>query len=116
MIIGLNNAGKTTIIRRFNGEPIDTIAPTLGLASKPCSTSSTLNIWDIGGQQAIRTYWRNAEVTDGLVWVVDSADRWRLDTCEMSSKICLGGTWRASLIAANKQDGPMLYVDRIAEH
>ena len=34
LIIGLDNAGKTTIIRRFNGEPIDTIAPTLGFDIK----------------------------------------------------------------------------------
>ena len=83
LIIGLDNAGKTTIIRRFNGEPIDTIAPTLGFDIKTLQHKQyTLNIWDIGGQQTIRTYWRNYfEVTDGLVWVVDSADRWRLDTC-----------------------------------
>ena len=36
LIIGLDNAGKTTIIRRFNGEPIDTIAPTLGFDIKTC--------------------------------------------------------------------------------
>jgi len=30
LTIGLDNAGKTTIIKRFNGEDIDDIAPTLG--------------------------------------------------------------------------------------
>ena len=35
-----------------------------------------LNIWDVGGQKTLRSYWRNYfEATDGLVWVVDSADR-----------------------------------------
>jgi len=35
-----------------------------------------LNIWDIGGQTTIRSYWRNYfEQTDGLIWVVDSGDR-----------------------------------------
>jgi GTPase SAR1 family protein len=41
-----------------------------------------LNIWDVGGQKTIRSYWRNYfEQTDGLVWVVDSSDIRRLDDC-----------------------------------
>ena len=44
----------------------------------------TLNIWDVGGQRTIRSYWRNYfEQTDGLVWVVDSSDLRRLDDCKM---------------------------------
>ncbi len=39
-------------------------------------------MWDVGGQKTIRTYWRNYfEQTDGVIWVVDSADRWRLEEC-----------------------------------
>ena len=42
----------------------------------------TLNIWDVGGQKTIRAYWRNYfESTDGLIWVVDSADRARMELC-----------------------------------
>jgi len=33
-IRGLDNAGKTTIVKKFNGEDIDTISPTLGFAIK----------------------------------------------------------------------------------
>ena len=41
-----------------------------------------MNIWDVGGQKSLRSYWRNYfEQTDGLVWVVDSADVWRLQDC-----------------------------------
>lgn len=44
----------------------------------------TLNIWDVGGQKTIRSYWRNYfEQTDGLVWVVDSSDLRRLDDCKL---------------------------------
>ncbi|GJV53398.1 arginine--tRNA ligase, chloroplastic/mitochondrial, partial [Tanacetum coccineum] len=43
----------------------------------------TLNIWDVGGQNTIRSYWRNYfEQTDGLVWVVDSSNLRRLDDCK----------------------------------
>jgi ADP-ribosylation factor-like protein 2 len=31
LILGLDNAGKTTILKKFNGEDINTIEPTLGL-------------------------------------------------------------------------------------
>ena len=37
----------------------------------------------IGGQQTIRSYWRNYfEATDGLIWVIDSADKRRLADCK----------------------------------
>lgn len=56
-------------------------------AGIPCwyeSDRYTLNIWDVGGQRTIRSYWRNYfEQTDGLVWVVDSSDLRRLDDCKM---------------------------------
>ena len=39
-----------------------------------------LNVWDVGGQREIRPYWRNYfENTDALVYVIDSADRERLE-------------------------------------
>ena len=37
----------------------------------------------MGGQKSLRSYWRNYfESTDGLIWVVDSADRRRLADCK----------------------------------
>lgn len=46
-----------------------------------------LNIWDVGGQKSLRSYWRNYfESTDGLIWVVDSADRRRLGDCQEELK------------------------------
>jgi len=48
-----------------------------------CVRSFKLNIWDVGGQRSLRSYWRNYfESTDGLIWVVDSADRRRLQDCK----------------------------------
>lgn len=44
--------------------------------------SFLLNVWDVGGQRSLRSYWRNYfEATDGLVWVVDSADVHSLPDC-----------------------------------
>lgn len=34
LMLGLDNAGKTTILKKFNGEDINTISPTLGFNIK----------------------------------------------------------------------------------
>ncbi|KAM6435351.1 ADP-ribosylation factor-like protein 2 isoform 1-T1 [Liasis olivaceus] len=83
LMLGLDNAGKTTILKKFNGDEIDTISPTLGFNIKTLEHRGfKLNIWDVGGQKSLRSYWRNYfESTDGLIWVVDSADHQRLDDC-----------------------------------
>lgn len=46
-----------------------------------------LNVWDIGGQKSIRPYWRNYfDQTDALIYVIDSADRRRMDEVTAQSK------------------------------
>jgi ADP-ribosylation factor-like protein 2 len=62
----------------------------------------------VGGQRTIRAYWRNYyESTDGLIWVVDSSDKIRLEMCrdELLSLLSQEKLVGASLlIFANKQD------------
>ncbi|CAB4026519.1 ADP-ribosylation factor 2, partial [Paramuricea clavata] len=69
-----------------------------------------LNIWDVGGQKSLRSYWRNYfESTDGLIWVVDSADIGRLEDCKKELKSLLVEerlTGATLLVFANKQDLP----------
>ncbi len=83
LVLGLDNSGKTTIIKKFNGEEVDQISPTLGFQIKTLYYMEyKLTFWDVGGQTSIRTYWRNFfEKTDGLIWVVDSTDHGRLELC-----------------------------------
>ncbi|KAK3753638.1 hypothetical protein QZH41_014745, partial [Actinostola sp. cb2023] len=111
VIRGLDNAGKTTILKKFNGEDINTIEPTLGFNIKTLEHKDfKLNIWDVGGQRSLRSYWRNYfESTDGLIWVVDCADKRRLTDCQAE----LGGLLQEErlagatlLVFANKQDLP----------
>ena len=57
LMVGLDNAGKTTILRKFNGEDVNTIAPTLGFNIKTLEFRGyKLNVWDVGGQKTIRNY------------------------------------------------------------
>lgn len=51
LMLGLDNAGKTTILKKFNGEDIDTISPTLGFNIKTLEHRGfKLNIWDVGAR------------------------------------------------------------------
>ena len=109
LMLGLDNAGKTTILKKFNGENIYDISPTLGFNIKTLEHRSyKLNIWDVGGQKSLRSYWRNYfDQTDGLVWVVDSGDAMRLRDCkdELNSLLLEERLAGATLLVfANKQD------------
>uniref|UniRef100_K3X431 ADP-ribosylation factor-like protein 2 n=1 Tax=Globisporangium ultimum (strain ATCC 200006 / CBS 805.95 / DAOM BR144) TaxID=431595 RepID=K3X431_GLOUD len=122
LMLGLDNAGKTTILKKFMGQDITEISPTLGFDIQTLEYKNfKLNVWDVGGQQTIRSYWRNYfEQTDGLVWVVDSADRRRLDDCKRELKQLLTQEKLAGatlLIFANKQDLPgALTASEIADY
>ena len=111
LILGLDNAGKTTCVKRFNNQDITTISPTLGFQIFSMQFKGyTLNIWDIGGQQSLRSYWRNYfEVTDGIVWVVDCNDSGRFAMCRaelhslLKEERLVGATL---LLLLNKMDIP----------
>ncbi|KAI0034406.1 ADP-ribosylation factor family-domain-containing protein [Vararia minispora EC-137] len=109
LFLGLDNAGKTTILKKLNGEDILSVSPTLGFNIKTFVHSRyTLNVWDVGGQRTLRPYWRNYfEQTDALVWVVDSGDRLRMQDCkeELHNLLLEDRLAGASLLVfANKQD------------
>ena len=67
--MGLDNAGKTTLLKSLASEDIAHITPTQGFNIKSVQSEGfRLNVWDIGGQRKIRPYWRNYfENTDVLV-------------------------------------------------
>ena len=84
LVLGLDNAGKTTILKAMSEEEISNIMPTQGFNIKSLQKDNfKLNVWDIGGQREIRTYWSNYyENTDAVVFVVDSSDEYRKDECK----------------------------------
>jgi ADP-ribosylation factor-like protein 3 len=58
LILGLDNSGKTSCLKKISDEDINQVTPTQGFNIKTVmSNGFKLNVWDIGGQQAIRPYW-----------------------------------------------------------
>ena len=109
LILGLDNAGKTSILKKLSEEDISHIMPTQGFNVKTMNSCGfKLSVWDIGGQRTIRPYWRNyyAE-TNGLVFVIDAADTRRLEEAgvelhQLLEEELLGRV--PLLVFANKQD------------
>ncbi|CAI7607276.1 unnamed protein product [Penicillium glandicola] len=111
LMLGLDNAGKTTIVKRIMKEDVTTVSPTLGFIIKTIDFMGyKLNIspGDVGGQKTLRSYWKNYfEKTDTLVWVVDATDRLRVDDCrqELSGLLLEERLTGASLLVfLNKTD------------
>ncbi|KAJ5519841.1 hypothetical protein N7463_000294 [Penicillium fimorum] len=125
LMLGLDNAGKTTIVKRIMKEDVTTVSPTLGFIIKTIDfmgyklniCEPTRDLWDstvltalgdVGGQKTLRSYWKNYfEKTDTLVWVVDATDRLRVDDCrqELSGLLLEERLTGASLLVfLNKTD------------
>jgi ADP-ribosylation factor-like protein 1 len=111
LILGLDNAGKTTLLYRLKiGEVVTTI-PTIGFNVESVTYKNlNFNVWDLGGQTSIRPYWRCYFAnTAAVVFVVDSTDIERLQTAadELSAMLNEEELRDAALLVfANKQDQP----------
>jgi len=81
-LIGLDNAGKTTITNFLTNAPYNTTTiPTVGFNVEVLTLPGRkITIFDLGGQQAIRKLWPLfSSSMDGIVFVVDGSDIDRLE-------------------------------------
>lgn len=92
---GLDDSGKSTLVAQWSHQDIDKVSPTFGFKIHTISHETldskegiiTLNLWDIGGQRAIRSFWKSYyEGTDGVVWVIDSLASQRIEECLIELK------------------------------
>lgn len=111
LMLGLDAAGKTTILYKLKlGQSVTTI-PTVGFNVETVTYKNVkFNVWDVGGQDKIRPLWRHYYTgTQGLIFVVDCADRDRIDEARQELHRIINDREMKDtiiLIFANKQDLP----------
>ncbi|CAH2302227.1 ADP-ribosylation factor-like [Pelobates cultripes] len=112
LMLGLDAAGKTTVLYKLKlNETVCTI-PTIGFNVETVEPirNVSFTVWDVGGQEKIRALWKHYFVnTDGLVFVVDSADWERFPEAKSElESIFENHEMRGVpfLVMANKQDLP----------
>ena len=111
LLLGLDAAGKTTILYKLNlGDTVNTI-PTVGFnVENVLYKNIEMNCWDIGGQEKIRRLWYHYyEGADAVIFVVDCNDPERMQEAkqELYALMDHDALRHASLLVyANKQDLP----------
>uniref|UniRef100_A0A9J7YJL6 ADP-ribosylation factor-related protein 1 n=4 Tax=Cyprinus carpio TaxID=7962 RepID=A0A9J7YJL6_CYPCA len=117
LILGLDNAGKTTFLeqtktkfsRNYKGMNLSKITTTVGLNIGTIDVGKArLMFWDLGGQEELQSLWdKYYAESHGVIYVIDSTDEERLSESKnafekMISSEVLEGV--PLLVLANKQD------------
>ena len=111
LMIGLDSAGKTTILYKLKVGECVTTMPTIGFNVESVEYGSiSFTVWDVGGQDKIRPLWRHYyDNIEGIIFVVDSADRDRISEVRNELNKILDEELLKDavlLVLANKQDMP----------
>lgn len=109
IVVGLDNAGKTTILYHLLMDEVVHTSPTIGSNVEEITWRNIKFImWDIGGQDSLRQSWATYYSNTNFVFmVIDSSDRERLSVAkdELYKMLNHEDLRKSSLlIYANKQD------------
>uniref|UniRef100_A0A7S3Q2U3 ADP-ribosylation factor n=1 Tax=Chaetoceros debilis TaxID=122233 RepID=A0A7S3Q2U3_9STRA len=111
IMVGLDAAGKTTVLFNLKlAEVVNTI-PTIGFNVENIQYKNlSFTVWDIGGQDKIRKLWKHYYNNNhGIIFVVDSCDGNRVALAKEELHMMLDEDQlkgAALLVYANKQDLP----------
>eukprot|EP00043_Microstomoeca_roanoka_P008559 m.82393 g.82393 ORF g.82393 m.82393 type:complete len:208 (-) comp14293_c0_seq4:2249-2872(-) len=110
LLLGLDAAGKTTLLYKMKLGEVETVIPTIGLCIEKLNTKAVqFTSLDMGGRCPVRPLWRfYAEQIDALVLVVDAADSERLEHVhnDFAFVLKISPADVPVLIFANKMDLP----------
>ncbi|KAK7498932.1 hypothetical protein BaRGS_00009741 [Batillaria attramentaria] len=84
LMVGLDGAGKTTILYKIKLNEVVSTIPTIGFNVETVTPVKgvTFTVWDVGGQKKIRQLWFHYfQNSEGILYVVDSSDRERMTEC-----------------------------------
>ncbi|KAM9845051.1 ADP-ribosylation factor-like protein 14 [Aulostomus maculatus] len=113
LLLGLDNAGKSTILYKVKHNACVNTVPTIGfnvemLEARRNRKNFTLTLWDVGGQEQMRQHWKSFhQDTAAILFVVDSSDRRRLEEARRELENTLRSDQlqnRPLILLANKQD------------
>lgn len=111
LMVGLDAAGKTTILYQLKLGKVQETIPTIGFNVEEVNYHNIkFTVWDVGGQDKIRPLWKHYYPTaHGLIFVVDSADKGRFEDAKKALDTMIqerieDGKTASVLIYANKQD------------
>lgn len=113
LLLGLDNAGKSTLLYKLKHNTSVSTVPTIGfnvemLEARKNRRKIAITIWDVGGQGNMRDHWPNFYQNAGaIVFVVDSADQERLNEARRELERTLRNDelrGRPLILLANKQD------------
>jgi small GTP-binding protein len=122
LMLGLDAAGKTTVLFQLKiGEVLNTV-PTIGFNVEEVEYKNIrFTVYDVGGQERLRPLWRHYfHGSDALIYIIDSSDidRYEKARDELYGIIYDDGFLSTApvLIYANKQDLPnAMNVNKIAD-
>ncbi len=110
LILGLDSAGKSTVLYKLHSpDAVVHTVPTIGFNVETLHYQNLkFQVWDLGGQTNIRTYWKcYYPNTNGIIFVVDSTDVERLEIAKKELFALLAEEELKDavlLVFANKQD------------
>ncbi|XP_074272842.1 uncharacterized protein LOC141596541 [Silene latifolia] len=109
VIVGLDNAGKTTTLYKLHLGEVVTTHPTVGSnVEELVYKNIRFEVWDLGGQDRLRTSWTTYyRGTNAVIVVIDSTDRARISIMKDELFRLLPNedlNQAVVLVYANKQD------------
>ena len=114
IMIGLNGAGKTSILYQLKLSDLVETIPTIGFNVEEIRYKSlNISIWDMGGnniiyENEVRKLWRHYYLeADGIIFVVDSTDKERFEQAKQALSLLIFDEELKGvplLVYANKQD------------
>ena len=111
LMVGLDAAGKTTILYKLKLNEVVSTIPTIGFNVESVQYKNiNFTIWDVGGQKKLRLLWKHYyDNSEAVIFVIDSSDVERIDECKEDLFYMLSDETLKDahlLVLANKQDLP----------
>lgn len=125
LMLGLDAAGKTTILYKLKLNEVVASVPTIGFNVEEVQFKNLkFTIWDIGGQHKLKNLWHHYyEGGDALIYVLDSADNERIMDAREALQAVISHDPMNNvpvLVFANKMDiatmTPAEIVDKLGLH